>query len=292
MQDTIPWFRFSTTDATADPFDITEAVGDEDAVRSSGLGMRNLERVMGSLLRVAERPGEDYTLLNELYGQAVAQWGRYNGHVAAIIGGAETWERYGTGPRFEPLSAAKQREAMRYLNETAFRVPAMFLDTEILRRIEQEGVVQRIRAAQGGVLNSLLSVNRLNRMVEYEALAGPRGGSYTVAAFLGDLRGGVWGELTQANPRVDVYRRNLQRAYIQAAERTIEPPALPANASPQAVAAAAAARASDARALLRGELVELQRSIQAATSRTGDAMTRLHLRDLNLEIQRILDPRR
>jgi hypothetical protein len=129
-------------------------------------------------------------------------------------------------------------------------------------------------------------------MVEYEALAGPRGGSYTVAAFLGDLRGGVWGELTQANPRVDVYRRNLQRAYIQAAERTIEPPALPANASPQAVAAAAAARASDARALLRGELVELQRSIQAATSRTGDAMTRLHLRDLNLEIQRILDPRR
>jgi hypothetical protein len=292
MQDTIPWFRFSTTDATADPFDITEAVGDEDAVRSSGLGMRNLERVMGSLLRVAERPGEDYTLLNELYGQAVAQWGRYNGHVAAVIGGAETWERYGTGPRFEPLSAAKQREAMRYLNATAFRVPAMFLDTEILRRIEQEGVVQRIRAAQGGVLNSLLSVSRLNRMVEYEALAGPRGGSYTVAAFLGDLRGGVWGELTQANPRVDVYRRNLQRAYIQAAERTIEPPALPANASPQAVAAAAAARASDARALLRGELVELQRSIQAATSRTGDAMTRLHLRDLNLEIQRILDPRR
>jgi hypothetical protein len=31
MQDTIPWFRWSTTDATADPYDITEAVGDEDA---------------------------------------------------------------------------------------------------------------------------------------------------------------------------------------------------------------------------------------------------------------------
>jgi hypothetical protein len=291
MQDTIPWFRFSTSDATADPFDITEAVGDEDAVKSSGLGMRNLERVMGSLLRVAERPGEDYSLLNELYGQAVAQWGRYNGHVAAIIGGAETWERYGTGPRFEPMPATKQREAMRYLNATAFRVPAMFLDTEVLRRIEQEGVVQRIRAAQAGVLNSLLSVNRLNRMVEYEALAGPRGGSYTVAAFLGDLRGGVWGELTQSNPRVDVYRRNLQRAYIQAAERTINPPPLPQNASPQAVAAAAAARGSDARALLRGELVELQRAVQAATGRTTDSMTRLHLRDLNLEIQRILDPR-
>jgi hypothetical protein len=292
MQDTVPWFRFETTDATADPFAITEAVGDEDAVRSSTLGMRNLRRVMDSLLRVAERPGEDYSLLNELYGNAVQQWGRYNGHVAAIIGGAETWERYGTGPRFQPLSEAKQREAMRYLSENAFRVPAMFLDTDILRRVEQEGVVNRIRSAQAGVLASLLSTQRLMRLVEYEALAGPRGDTYTVAEFLADLRTGVWSELTQGSPRVDVYRRNLQRAYIEAADRVINPPPLPANATPAQQAAAAAARGSDARALLRGELIELQRVVQNATNRTSDAMTRLHLRDINLEITRILDPSR
>jgi hypothetical protein len=292
MQDTIPWFRWSTSDATADPFDITEAVGDENAVQSSGLGMRNLQRVMDSLLRVAERPGQDYTLLNELYSNAVQQWGRYNGHVAAVIGGAETWERYGTGPRFEPLPEARQREAMRYLAENAFRVPTMFLNPQILRRIEQEGVVNRIRAAQAGVMNSLLAVSRLNRLVEYEALAGPRGDTYTVAEFLADLRRGAWTELTQSNPRVDVYRRNLQRAYIEAADRAINPPALPASATPAQQAAATAARVSDARALLRGELVELQRAVQTATNRTNDAMTRLHLRDVNLEITRILDPTR
>jgi hypothetical protein len=292
MQDTIPWLRFETRDATADPFAITEAVGDEDAVKSSTLGMRNLTRVVNSLLQVAERPGRDYSLLNELYGNAVSQWGRYNGHVAAIIGGAETWERYGTGARFEPLSEAKQREAMRYLNENAFRVPTMFLNPEILRRIEQEGVVNRIRGAQAGVLNSLLSTNRLNRLVEYEALAGPRGDTYTVAEFLGDLRGGVWSELTQGNPRVDVYRRNLQRAYIDAAGNTINPPPLPATATPAQRSAAAAARGSDARALLRGELIELQRLVRTAVNRTGDAMTRLHLRDIDLEITRILEPAR
>jgi hypothetical protein len=96
----------------------------------------------------------------------------------------ETWERYGTGPRFEPLSEAKQREAMRYLNQNAFRVPAMFLDPEILRRIEQEGVVNRIRAQAVGRAELAAVVNRLNRLVEYEALAGPRGDSYTVAEFL------------------------------------------------------------------------------------------------------------
>ena len=290
MQDTIPWFRWSTTGATADPFNLTEAVGDEDAVKSSTLGMRNLERVVESLMDVAVRPGQNYDLLDDLYGNAVAQWGRYNGHVAAMIAGAETWERYGTGPRFEPLSEARQKEAIAYLNRVAFRVPPMFLNPDILRRIEQEGVISRIRSAQGSVLNSLLSVNRLNRLAEYEALAGPRGNSYTVAEFLADLRGGVWTELSQRNPDVDVFRRTLQRMYLEAADRAINPPTPPASASPAVRAAAEAARTSDARALLRGELTELQRLAQTAASRTNDAMTRLHLRDINLEIERILDP--
>jgi hypothetical protein len=293
MQDTIPWFRFSTADATADPGDITEAVGDADAVRASTLGMKNLERVAASLMRVAEQPGRDYTLLSELYGQVVSQWGRYNNHVAAIIAGAETQERYGTGPRFTPLPEARQREALRYLNDNAFRVPAMLTNPDILRRIEQEGVINRIRGAQSSVLNTLLSVARLNRLIEYEALAGARGDSYNVAEFLGDVRNGVWTELSQQNPRVDVYRRNLQRAYLEAAERTLNPPppaATPAGGGGGGGGAAATSRNTDARALLRGELLEIQRMTQQAISRTNDAMTRLHLRDIDLEITRLLDP--
>lgn len=290
MQDTIPWFRWQTSDATAPADELTEAVGDEDAVKASALGMRNLERVAGSLMRVAERPGQDYTLLNELYGNVVSQWGRYNSHVAAVIGGAETWERYGTGPRFEPLPEARQREAMQYLNQNAFRVPSFLLNTDILRRIEQEGIINRLRGAQSSVLNSLLSTSRLNRLVEYEALAGPGGRAYTVAEFVGDLRSGVWTELSASNPRVDVFRRNLQRAYLEAADRTINPPTPPANASAAVQAAATAARFSDGRALLRGELASLRTAVQTATNRTNDAMTRLHLRDVALQIDRILDP--
>ena len=295
MQDTIPWFRWSTTDATADPGDLTEAVGDADAVRASTLGMKNLQRVMSMLLRVAERPGEDYTLLSDLYGDAVGQWRTYNNHVAAIVGGAESQERYGTGPRFTPLAEARQREAMRYLAQHAFAVPAMFTDPQILRRIEQEGVINRIRTAQAGVLNSLLSVSRLNRLIEYEALAGPRGSSYTVAEFLDDMRRGVWSELSQPTPRVDVYRRNLQRAYIEAAERTVNPPPAPPTPTGPVeivVTGAQARPSSDARALLRGEMAELQRAVRTALARTADGMTRLHLRDIELEIERILDTRR
>ncbi|HSJ15803.1 MAG TPA: zinc-dependent metalloprotease [Longimicrobiales bacterium] len=296
QQDTVPWFRFSTIDATGDPGDITEAVGDSDAVRSSALGLRNLERVASSLLRVAEQPGRDYTLLTDLYGNVVSQWSRYNGHVAAIIAGAETQERYGTGIRFTPVSEARQREAMRFLHENAFRVPPYLLDPELLFRMEQEGTLNRIRAAQAGVLNTLFAPSRLNRLVEYEALARGTERAYTLAEMLADLRRGVWTELTTGRPRIDPYRRNLQRSYLEAVGRIVNPPAPPAPTTPgtpvPVIQLQQARPTGDARAVLRGELQELDRAAAAAIGRTSDAMTRLHLRDVRMEIDRILDPRR
>jgi hypothetical protein len=277
MQDTIPWFRFSTSDATQDPGNLTEAVGDEDAVKSSTYALRNLERVARSLIDVAEVPGEDYSLLNELYGQTLQQWGRYMNHVAAVIGGAEAQERFGTGPRFEPLRRERQKEAMEFLARNAFEVPDYFRDAEILRRIEQEGAVARIQSAQGSVLATLLSPARLGRLIEYEALATNPREKYTVAELLADLRAGVWSELTASRPAISVYRRNLQRAYLDTMAAQLN--------------AAARGSASDARPLLRGELMELDRQVAAALARTGDATTRLHLRDVRHQVDRILNPR-
>jgi hypothetical protein len=297
-QDTIPWLRFSTSDATQDPHDLTEAVGDADAVKSTTLGLRNLERVAASLIRVAEQPGENYDLLQELYGNMVAQWGRYMGHVAAVVGGAESWERAGTGPRFEPMSRARQREAMQFLAANAFHPPPYILDREILRRIEQEGVIARLHAAQGNVLRTLLAPGRMKRLIEYEALATRPGEAYTAGEMLIDLRRGVWSELTAGRVDVSVYRRNLQRAYLEAFDRQLNPPTDPITGTGPAVAAQRraqeelrAALMSDVRPLLRGELRELDRQVAAALARTANPMTRLHLQDVRAEIERILDPR-
>jgi len=289
-QDTIPWLRFTTDDSPNDPFDLTEAVGDQDAVHSSTLGLRNLQRVVGMMLKVAEKPGEDYSVLDELYGNAVGQWGRYNGHVAAIVGSAETQEKYGTGRRFTPTSRARQRDALRYLSENAFRVPAWFLDEDILFRIEAEGQVRRIRQAQASVLNSLFNENRMNRLVEYEALL-PAGESYTIADLLGDAKNGAWTELSAARVTIDVYRRNLQRAYLEALDRLVNPPA-PAPAVPGGPGGGPAQPRfnSDVRPAVRGHLQELDQAAQAAVPKAADGMTRLHLRDVHMEIQRILDP--
>ena len=51
QQDATPYLRFSTTgSAGSDPGELTEAVGDEDAVASTTLGLKNLKRVADMLL--------------------------------------------------------------------------------------------------------------------------------------------------------------------------------------------------------------------------------------------------
>ena len=291
-QDAFPWLRFSTPDAEGDPEDQTEAVGDADAVKATTLGMRNLERVMASMLRVAEVPGENYSELETLYGEAVGQWGRYMGHVGSIVGGAYTQERYGTGARFRPLERARQQDAVRYLSATAFQVPPMFLSEAILRRIENAGAVERFRARQTAVLNSLLGQARLNRLIEFEALAANPRDAYTLADLMGDLRAGVFGELTQSSVRVNVYRRNLQRAFVAAADARLNPPTGAAAPAGFGAPAPTTPAGSDVRAAMRAALQDLDALAAQALPKAGDAMTRVHLRDLRTEIAGVLDTKR
>jgi hypothetical protein len=289
-QDTVPWFRFSTSDAPNDPENLTEAVGDADAVKSTTLAMRNLERVMGMVLEVAERPGEDYALLEELYGEAVGQWGRYMRHVAALIGGAITQEKYGTGPRFEPVAEARQREAMSFLEAHAFSPPEMFLDEEILWRIEAEGAVERIRDAQAGVMRTLLSPRKLNTLVEYEGLTG--GDTYTLPEFMEALRDAVWGGLQGSGEvRLDIHRRNLQRAFLETADSELNPSdeQLEREGRLPAVFRRPPRWGNDVRALLKAELRAIDRLAAAAEGRAADTLTRVHLDDVRSEVERILE---
>lgn len=294
QQDTVPWFRFTTADAgSSDPENNTEAVGDADAVKSTRYGMLNLGRVMDMMIRVTEQPGDDYSELEDMYGQAIGQWGRYMGHVAAIVGGAYTQEKYGTGERFRPMERARQREAVRYLNDVAFRIPAMFMKPEVLRRIEPDGQLARFRTQQQRVLNSLLSQNRLERLVEFEAMAARAADAYTLADLMSDLRAGVWDELDDATVRVDPYRRNLHRAYLEAMDRRLHPTEAELNRPATPFSPAMTPPwGSDVRAVMRAELRDLDGAIQQAQGRAGDAMTRTHLRDLRMEIERILSTER
>ena len=59
MQDTIPWYRFSAGNPFGGYGTLSEAVGDADPVKSTGLGFKNIARVMGYVAPAGTRAGED-----------------------------------------------------------------------------------------------------------------------------------------------------------------------------------------------------------------------------------------
>lgn len=294
MQDSVPWFRFSTSRSQGADFgEETEAVGDADAVKSTGYGLRNIKRVVPMLIPATERATGDNDDLESLYSSLVDQWTTELNHVTNIVGGAETREKYATQPgvRFTPLRRERQKAAVKFLNENAFRTPTYLLDERILRRLEPEGALDRVRNAQSDILGSLLNVSRMARLVEYEALSTRAGDTYSLAEMLGDVRHGIWSELTSGRVRVDPFRRNLQRAFIdQIANRLAPAP----NASLFGIQIFLGRRvgSTDARALLRGQLIELDAEIRNALPRAADRETRFHLLDARDQIDRILHPNR
>lgn len=297
-QDTVPWYRFNMSDSRgADQGDHTEAVGDGDAIKATGWGIQSIKQIVPLLVPAATRPGEDYDDLTMLYERLINQWSTELNHVASIVGGAEARERYAgqEGPRYLPFPKARQRDAVRFLNQQAFATPSFFLVDEILRKIEVEGAVRRINQAQTAVLAGVLNDRRQERLIEYEALAARPGDSYSLGELWSDIRSGIWSELGAARVTVDPYRRELQRSFLTLAQAKLNPsaPNLPAGLPAQFARLFSPARpTSDIKAIVRSELRALDAAIRTAGPKAGDRITRAHLDDAAAQIDRILNPPR
>lgn len=276
-QDDTPWYRFTTADSRGtDPGELTEAVGDADAVEATTLGLKNLERVADGLLAATTDAGKPYDQLDELYSRLVGQWAIEMNHVAAVVGGFDSQQKHGgqDGVRFVMIDKARQAEAVAFLNAHAFQTPVFLIDPDILRRIEATGALERITSAQGRVLASLLSSSRMARLVEQQALDGEA--AYAPTQFLASLRQGIWRELSAGTVTVDAYRRNLQRLHLSTMSRKV---------------IGARQAQGDERAFARGELRSIDGMLDGALARAGDRETELHLEDARDRIARALDPR-
>ncbi len=293
LQDASPWLRFGNPDGI-DPRTQTEALGD-DPVKATRYGVANIKRLVPMLLPAATTEKlEDYDLLNDLYDRLVAQWALEMNHVAVVIGGVWRHEKYPdqAGVIHTPVPRARQADAVRFLVDNAFATPTYFLDSAVLRRIEPSGFVDRIRQRQTAVLGALFQDQRLNRLADQGATM-PAGTAYTLADLFADVRRGVFSELSAGTPSIDEYRRNLQQAFVDQMDRLINTP-LVTQPPPQFAGfpgVTATTRPTDARALARLELQGLQAGIRTALSKSLDRMTRAHLVDLQLRIDRVLNSR-
>lgn len=268
-----PMYRFGQSTGY-DPSAQTETLSD-DPVQASTYGMMNLQRVVPNLLEWTSTPGRGYDDLQEIHGELISIWSRYVNHVITNIGGVHV-ERLASdqdGDIFRPVNKDYQKKAMNFMNQYAFTTPDWLLDVNILRNIEHAGAIERVQTLQGRHLMSVLNSARMIRLIEDETFRGDE--AYAITEMLEDVRSGVWGELSNSSA-IDVYRRNLQRTYLSHIQNLMESE----NNS---------VHGSDIKALLRDELQTLKQQVDRSVTRTNDRATQVHLRDVQVRIEKILD---
>ena len=290
MQDSVPWYRFGG--GQVDPGEQSEAIGDADAVKSTRLGFKNLRRIVDLVVpaSTADKTA-DYSLLRATYGGVLGQWATEAQHVTRVVGGLDKQEKAvsQSGPVWTMVPRARQKDAVKFLNDEVFTTPTAMIKPDILRKIESDGNINRVSGAQARTLSALVQNAKLQRMVEFEAMTTNTAQVYSLGEMLTDLRKGLWSEI-YSGQTIDAYRRRLQTTYLEAMASKIKPPA--PNAQEAALAAAfgqAIVNTRDFRPLLKDEMRTLDRELAAAVGRAGDRTTRAHLMDARDQIKAMLD---
>ncbi|TMU55725.1 zinc-dependent metalloprotease [Flagellimonas algicola] len=288
-----PMYRFGHQQVgdIHDPSSQTEDLGD-DAIKASLYGIENLKRIVPNLAQWTTEDGENYDDLETLYGQVVAQYRRYMGHVSNNIGGV--YEHHKTadqeGAVYTHVSKEHQKNCMAFIQEQLFKTPDWLIDQDIFNKIQYSGSVENIRSTQVRYLNTILHLGKMARLIENETINGSN--AYGVLEMMQDLRSGIWSE-TRSGRAIDTYRRNLQKAHIDRLEYLMtagNQGKLPDFGGYRKSTIINTSQ-SDIRSVARAELGNLKRDIRNGLGRISDRMSRYHLQDALERIDAILDPK-
>lgn len=277
---------FGTESSPFDPRYQTEDLSD-NSMKASEYGIKNLKRILPNLIEWSKENGEDYSELEKLYGSLVGQFNRYMGHVTKNVGGIyENPKTYDMeGNEYEVVPATIQNEAIAFLNEQLFTTPMWLLDQNILAKINPDSGVEAMKVIQNRTLSSLLSGDRLIRLLETSSL---NKDNYSVDKLISDLKKGIFVEL-KTNKPIDIYRRNLQKLYVNTIVEAL-------NIDGKQTARGLNRRTvkyseTDIPSIARGQLTELKSQIKAALITTSDRLSKFHLQDLLAKISSALDPK-
>ena len=289
-----PYLRFGGEDgpSTADPSVLTQNIG-SDPVEATALGLKNIDRTLDFLLAATTEKGEDYGLLQETYRSIIAHRSYWYGAVLKQVGGVvEHRTLAGRGDEtFVRVPKEKQKEAVKFLLDSAFTTPTKLLNPKVINQFKYTGVANDVASQQQSLLTQLLAADRLNRLFDAEVLGGDK--AYTSIELLDDVQDGLFSELKGAAPKVDPLRRQLQRNYVEILKREFEPPAagggpgvrLPRGGEDGPIGPAV----SELRSVSRMALHKLEKQIADVLPKVKDAATKAHLEDMLAEIRGTVD---
>ena len=285
------WFGSETS--PYDPRYQTEDIGD-NAMRASEYGIKNLKRILPNLLEWTKEDGESYAELDELYGALTGQFRRYMGHVTKNVGGIydspKTYDM--SGNQFQVVPKSIQKDAVAFLNAQLFTTPKWLLDQNVLSKINPESGVEAIKGMQDATLTSLLAGDRMVRLLETSTASKD---NYSVDELITDLNKGIFSEL-KSNSSIDMYRRNIQKLYVDKMIGLLKPGNAEVRSVPVGVTYGFNTRRvnlaqTDLPSIARGQLNSLKNDLKMSSARMSDRISKYHVLDLISRIGEALDPK-
>ena len=284
---------FGTETSPYDPRYQTEDIGD-NAMRASEYGIKNLKRILPNLIEWSSEKGESYSELDDLYSALTGQFKRYMGHVTKNVGGIydspKTYDM--TGNQFTVVPKSIQKDAVTFLNTQLFTTPKWLLNQDILSKINPESGVEAIKSMQDATLSSLLAGDRMVRLIETSSISKD---NYSVDELITDLNKGIFSELKGASS-IDMYRRNVQKLYVDKLIELLKPGTATVRAVPVGVTYGFSTRRvnlsqTDLPSIGRGQLNSLKNDLKMSSTRMTDRMSKYHIQDLISRISEALDPK-
>ncbi|MES2448753.1 MAG: zinc-dependent metalloprotease [Bacteroidota bacterium] len=288
---------FGTEANKDDPNSQNEDLGD-NAMIASDYGIKNLKVILSNLSEWTKVPGKGYENLAHMYDQVVAQYNRYLGHVIKNIGGVYENPKIVDQPGmvYERTPVSKQKQAIDFFSRQLFDTPKWLINQQILNNIDQSSI-EIIAKLQSSTLIRLLSSKTLSKLIDAEASEGPK--AYKISDLFTDLNKAILSEL-KTNTPIDIYRRNLQKAYIDRLVGIVKPAQTvaatipsPTNTnsknSPFSFPTELTNSQSDTMSETKNVLRELRISVKSAAANQSDPASKHHLMDLYERIEAALD---
>lgn len=285
---TEPLLLFGGEDVAAflDPDVLTENIGKE-RVESTKLSLSSLERAAARLIPATTRLGEDYDVLQETYYQLITQRAQYIGSVVKIIGGVRETRYLGGrgGDTFVRTTPKEQQAAIKFLLDDALTTPKWLTDPRVLNRISIINATGPVVDAQKYILSEMLQPIRFKVMEDAESLA--PGSGMTANHYLNRVQKSVFREAAQHHPKVDIYRRELQREFIEHL-KTFSGDVQKFKSLNMLISSMLTELTMDLRPAAIQGMKDLRAELTAAELRTSDKPTRLHFAQLARELDKIL----
>ena len=220
------------------------------------------------------KPGESYEKLAATVGYGFRELSVVAPLAAKFVGGVTHYrDRAGSDrPLYEPVPAARQREALALLTRDLFDTTAFRFKPEFLSRIGMDHFDRRanpdfsIAAAvlnvQSTVLDYLLADHVAARVLSSAEKVSDASRLLKLSDLYESLQASIWSEL-RTGGEIRSMRRNLQREHLRRVVNTLIRPA--------------ATMPADARSLQRANAQQLQQQLRAAMGKAASKETKAHL---------------